>query len=180
METNEQSADEKPVTTQGDGEKAAVTETEPKTPETKTFDAEYVSKLRAEAAKYRTEAKTLAEKAKHWDEHSESQKSELTKAQEAAAAAQKALEEAKAEAMRSKVAAAKGLPQSIADRLRGSTLEEMEADADSVLAEINSKYVVKAAPSKADTGAGVTGKTVDYESMTPKELVEAVRKARQG
>lgn len=42
--------------------------------------------------------------------------------------------DAEARAMRAEVAAAKKLPQSLADRLRGSTVEELAADADALLA----------------------------------------------
>lgn len=168
---------EKPAE-QGQQESPPAAEGTQQTPQ--SFDAEYVAKLRKEAAKYRTEAKELATKAKSYDELQESQKTELQKAQEAASAAEKALQDAKAEAMRSKVAASKGLPPSIADRLRGSTLEEMEADADAVLAEIQSKYVAKSAPSKADTGAGVTGKPPEFESMNPGEMLKYLQAQRKG
>lgn len=50
----------------------------------KTFDADYVEKLRKEAAKYRTEAKANADAAKRLAEIEEANKSEIEKAVEAA------------------------------------------------------------------------------------------------
>jgi hypothetical protein len=142
-----------------------------------TFDAAYVKKLRAEAAKYRTEAKELAGKAQKFDEITESQKSELQKAQEAAQRAEQELEQARTEMLRTKVAAAKGLPASIADRLRGSTAEEMEADADAMLAEIEKQYVAKQGASREATGAGVTGKS-GIDSLSPADMVRMTRERR--
>lgn len=54
----------------------------------KTFDAEYVEKLRKEAAKYRTEAKENADAAKRLSEIEDAQKSEAEKASERIAKAE--------------------------------------------------------------------------------------------
>ncbi len=143
-----------------------------------TFDADYVKKLRAEAAKYRTENKALSEKAKQWDEHSEAQKSELDKALEKAAQAEKELETLRNQSTRMKVASKFNLPAALSDRLKGSTEEEMEDDAKAMLAELEARYVAKSGPSRVETGAGVGGGKVNYESMSPKELVEMVREKR--
>jgi hypothetical protein len=144
-----------------------------------TFDAEYVKKLRAEAAKYRTENKALSDKAKQWDEHSEAQKTELERALEKKAEAERRMEELRSEAARSKVASKYDLPLSLSDRLRGSSEEEMEEDAKAMLAELEKKYIPKKGPGREETGAGVGGKKPNYEAMSPKELVELV-KARRG
>lgn len=146
-------------------------------PEAKTFDAEYVKKLRAENAKYRTEAKELANKAKQFDDLQESQKTELQKAQEAAQRAEQELQTARTEALRVKVAAAKGLPASIADRLHGTTEEEMQADADLMLAEIEKQYVAKQGASREATGAGVTGKPA-IDNLSPSDMVRMTRERR--
>lgn len=60
-------------------------------------------------------------------------KSELQKAQERAEAAERQASEAGSRALRLEVAAAKGLPPSIAGRLKGKTRAELEADADELL-----------------------------------------------
>ena len=80
----------------------------PSEPET-TFDAEYVKKLRDEAAKYRTEAKTNADAARKLAELEESQKSESQKLSDAKVAAEKDAAEARAEALRWRVAAKHGI-----------------------------------------------------------------------
>jgi hypothetical protein len=67
----------------------------------KTFDADYVKKLRDEAAKYRTEAKTNSEAAKRLAEIEDSQKTEAEKTAERIAKA-----EAEVSAVPSKVAEA--------------------------------------------------------------------------
>ena len=101
--------------------------------EPKTFDAEYVKKLRDEAAKHRNEAKANADAAKRLAEIEESQKSEadkvadrLNKAEQRAVAAEAAL-------LRYEVAAEKDIPAKAIRLLQGSTREEIEASAKDVL-----------------------------------------------
>lgn len=141
----------------------------------RTFDAEYVSRLRAEAAKYRTAARDAQAKAKKFDEIEASNKTEIQKSQEAAEAARNELEKVRSDLLRSQIANAKKLPSALAERLRGSTAEEMEADADALLAELEKRYVNRGGAAPEVTGAGVTGKAPDYASMSPKELVKMVR-----
>lgn len=66
----------------------------------------------------------------------EANKTELQRAQEAATAAQKDAQEARLALLRRDVANRDGkvLPAGLADRLRGNTKEELEADADALLA----------------------------------------------
>lgn len=125
--------------------------------EGKTFDADYVKSLRQEAAKYRTQAKEMAEKAKAYDEYVESQKSEAQKVSDALEAATRERDTLKAELLRHQVAAKKNLPGALVERLRGETLEEMEADADSLLAGLKDQFVAKQKPTPDQTGAGVVG-----------------------
>lgn len=72
--------------------------------EVKTFDAEYVDRLRKEAAKYRTEAKANAEAAKRLAEIEEAQKTESQRQAERLAAAEKAAADAEARVMRRELA----------------------------------------------------------------------------
>ena len=74
----------------------------------------------------------------------ESQKTEAQKLADARTAAEKVATDSQAEAMRLRVALAKSLPADMADRLRGSTKEELEADADALL------KLFKASPSTGD------------------------------
>ena len=81
-----------------------VTEQAPLEGEPKTFDAEYVEKLRKENAKYRTEAKANADAAKRLTEIEEANKSEADKVAERLAKAEQSAREAEARALRREVA----------------------------------------------------------------------------
>lgn len=89
-----------------------------------TFDAEYVKKLRAEAAKYRTEAKANAKAASRLAEIEEAQKSEAQKAADALAAAQRDAETARAEAIRYRIASKFEVSEEDADLFLTGTDEE--------------------------------------------------------
>jgi hypothetical protein len=76
----------------------------PEAPEPETFDADYVKKLRAEAAKYRTEAKANADAAKRLSDYEEAQKTEQQKLADRLQAVQQEADAAKAEATRYRIA----------------------------------------------------------------------------
>ena len=101
------------ATSTSQNESEAVVET---TEEPKVFDADYVSKLRGEAAKYRTQAKELAEKAKKFDEHTDSQKSEQERLSDDLRAATESRAQLESELLRMKVASSKNLPASLVGR----------------------------------------------------------------
>lgn len=105
-------------------------------PDAKTFDADYVEKLRREAAKYRTEAKANADAAKRVAELEEASKTEAQKLAERAEKAERELASIQAASLRSEIALEKGLSASQARRLIGATREELEADADQLLADL--------------------------------------------
>jgi hypothetical protein len=99
----------------------------------KTFDADYVKKLRDEAARYRTEAKANADAAKRLaDIEADKAKAEQTAAEREAAAEARATQ-AEARAMKLDVAFEKGLTPAQAKRLVGANRDELEADADEIL-----------------------------------------------
>lgn len=119
--------------------------------------------------------KENAEKARLYDEAQEQGKSELQKAQEAAAKAEARAAAMEAEAMRAKVAAATGVD---ADLLSGSSEEEMRASAERLLAW-RAAQVPKGAPA---TDAGVRGEEIraakqltreDLKKMSPAEIIKA-------
>lgn len=119
--------------------------------------------------------KENAEKARLYDEAQEQGKSELQKAQEAAAKAEARAAAMEAEAMRAKVAAATGVD---ADLLSGSSEDELRASAERLLAW-RSAQVPKGAPA-AD--AGVRGDEIraarqltrdDLKKMSPAEIIKA-------
>lgn len=99
-------------------------------PEAKTFDAEYVDKLRKESAKYRTEAKANAEAAKRLAELEESQKTEAEKQAEKIAELERQIEGATVQAVRARMAAKYQIDPEDADLfLTGSDEETVEAQA---------------------------------------------------
>lgn len=119
--------------------------------------------------------KENAEKARLYDEAQEQGKSELQKAQEAAAKAEARAAAMEAEAMRAKVAAATGVD---ADLLSGSSEEELRASAERLLAW-RAAQVPKGAPA---TDAGVRGDEIraarqltrdDIKKMSPSEIIKA-------
>ena len=119
--------------------------------------------------------KENAEKARLYDEAQEQGKSELQKAQDAAAKAEARAAAMEAEAMRAKVAAATGVD---ADLLSGSSEEELRASAERLLAWRGAQ-VPKGAPA---TDAGVRGDEIraarqltreDLKKMSPAEIIKA-------
>lgn len=87
-------------------------------------------------AKANKEAETLRLKLKEYEDRD---KTEAQKLAERAAAFEKQAAEAQTELMRYRVAADKKLPAELAARLRGSTPEEMAADADELLTLLNAQ-----------------------------------------
>ena len=77
--------------------------------DTETFDAEYVAKLRKEAAKYRTEAKANADAARRLAEIEQASKTEAERTTERITALEQQLAEATRAAIRSDVAAKYGI-----------------------------------------------------------------------
>ncbi|KUN99494.1 hypothetical protein [Streptomyces resistomycificus] len=89
--------------------------------------------LEAERREKRAAQKELTELQKRLQAFEDRDKSEAQKLAEAKAAAEKDAADARQELMRYRIAADKKLPASLAVRLRGSTEEEMAADADALL-----------------------------------------------
>jgi membrane protein involved in colicin uptake len=91
-------------------------------------------KWKALSRKHESQAKTNAEAAKRLKELEDAAKSELQKATDGKASADRQAAEQRAEAMRLRVALRKGLTETQAKRLVGESEEELEADADELLA----------------------------------------------
>ncbi|MFI5833206.1 hypothetical protein ACIA5A_05965 [Micromonospora sp. NPDC051300] len=87
-----------------EGTEAAPVVEQPPEGEPKTFDADYVEKLRKENAKYRTEAKVNADAARRLAEIEEANKSEAERSAERLAKAEQTAREAEARAVRREVA----------------------------------------------------------------------------
>jgi len=88
---------------------------------------DYIRRLRQEAAGYRNDLKAVNTSLK---EYQDRDKTEQQRLEERAATAEKGLSATQLELQRYKVAAKKGIPLNLAERLRGTTQEELEADAD--------------------------------------------------
>jgi hypothetical protein len=94
----------------------------PEQPE--AFDADYVAKLRKEAARYRTEAKANAEAAKKLAEIEEANKSEQQKLTDRLASLEQEATQAKAEALRFKIASKFGVTEEDTELFLTGTDEE--------------------------------------------------------
>lgn len=118
----------------------------------------------------------LAKYRKAEQDKADAEKSELQKASDALSAAEKRAIEAEARVLRLEVAQAKGLPPALAKRLQGSTREELEADADELLAAVPPKAgdpPTRPGP-KPDPSQGAKG---DPAPTRPRSLGEAVTQA---
>lgn len=146
------------------------TETEAQVEQTTDLVAE-VEKWKALARKNEARAKENSDKAKRLDDLEEAQKSELEKLTARAEAAEaKIAEREKADAARAlaeEVAKEKGVSASV---LRGSTKEELEAHADSILALLPEK------PKAATDGTGGDrGDDIEEEEVDAKEIAANIR-----
>lgn len=104
--------------------------------EPQTFDADYVAKLRKEAAGYRAKVKELTPLAAKAAELEQAQLTEAEKATQRATDAEARAAAAEMSALRLQVALDKGLTPKQATRLQGATAEELAADADEFLADL--------------------------------------------
>jgi hypothetical protein len=98
-----------------------------------------VAKWKALSRKHEAQAKANAAAAKRLAEIEDANKTETQKLTEAKAEADKAAAKANAELARLRVAMRKGLTEAQAKRLVGETEEELEADADELLASFGHK-----------------------------------------
>lgn len=90
------------------------------------------------------------------DEIERANMSELEKAQQAAQSAQAELTQYQARAMRQQVALSKGIPAALVDRLQGDTEDDLNADADALLALINAPKSPKPDPTAGGHGTDNT------------------------
>lgn len=112
----------------------------PEGDEAKTFDADYVKKLRDEAAKYRKEAKANAEAAQRLASMEEAQKSEAEKAADRMRQLEAEVGEAKRESLRFRVASEFGIPSDKAELLlTGSDEETMRAQAAAIRSDADDR-----------------------------------------
>jgi Domain of unknown function (DUF4355) len=117
----------------------------------------------------------LKSKAAQFDELAEAQKTEHEKLADRADAAEKRATAAEAALLRRTVAERKGLPAELAERLAGSTEEELGADADALIALLPSPGAPKppSASPKPDPSQGAKPPA----GKRPRSLTEAVSNA---
>ena len=150
--------------------------------EPKTFDADYVRKLREESAKYRTAAKANEDAAKRFVEIEEANKTEAQKLAERLAAAEAKALAAESRALRSDIAREGGVPPEL---LQGDTEEAMRASLAALLAFKGERRM---AMPPAEGVQGNTGRPIgagasqltrgDLAGMTPEAIVQAKSEGR--
>lgn len=138
------------ATTSTDPNTAATTTGADPTPPDATKDADLSPEVKDILKKERTAARAAEARAKAAEakvtEFEAAGKSELEKLTEKAAAAEKAAAEASVQLLRERVARRLGLPEKFIDRLRGTTEEELEADATSLLEDMPAREGPKTPP----------------------------------
>jgi hypothetical protein len=131
------------------------------TPEPEKFDEarakELIDKLREIEKKGKADAKRLAEYEKNEQARIDAEKSELQKAQDRAAKAESEAKEIRLALLRRDAATKTKLPLAFADRIKGETPEDMEADAAAMLEAMPKAVAPKLEPT--NPSAPQTGET---------------------
>lgn len=134
------------------------TETAPEAPEAAEAEAEHnidelpewarksIEKANREAAGYRTKLREVEPLAQRARELEESQKTEAQRIAEAQQQAEQRATQAEREALRYRVAVAKGIPADLVDFLSGDTEEDVAAKADVLLSRLNATPEVPRSP----------------------------------
>lgn len=102
----------------------------------KTFDADYVDKLRKEAAKYRTEAKANSSAAARLAEIEEASKTAEQKATERLALMEAQAEALQAKVVQAEIASTTGIPTELLAGPESTAPEDVKAFADKLIAHI--------------------------------------------
>lgn len=152
------------TTTPDAPQEAATAQQQAPEPEPKTYDADYVAKLRKEAAEARVAAKANKAAADELTALKDAQKSEVEKAAERAATAEARAAQLEAQVARDEVAREKGLAD-FAEFLTGSTPEEIAASADRLAAKLSTTRPpgrpVESLQSAANPGSAAQPEDVD-------------------
>lgn len=135
-----------------------------------------VAKANREARNLRKRLKELEPLAQRARELEESQKTETQRASDAQKAAEKERDDANQELMRLRVAISKGLTTAQAKRLIGSTEEELEEDADELLASFKSTSSAPPTAKPKESLRGGGDPTEEPEETDPAKLAALVRR----
>lgn len=139
------------------------------------FEKALGKRLERERSKY-ADYDDIKTKAAEYDKAQEAAKTEQQKLAERAEAAEKRAAEFESKALRSEVAAAKGVP---AGSLSGTTKEELEKSADDLIAWRDKNAPTTRTTSRERLRSGASGGGTD--AMTPKErAAAALRDMRRG
>jgi len=130
---------------------------------------------------YQTVKAQLAKLEEARKKESEAKLVEEGKTKELLTAREQELATEKAARLRDRIALKKGLSgdlADLADRLRGTTEEELEADANRLLALLKKGEEEKPKPGVPPGGGGKPGKLINVATMTPAEIREARAKGQ--
>lgn len=133
---------------------------------------------KTEARKWESRAKADHEAALKWREYETSQKTEHEKLAEELARVQAEASQASAELLRFKIAAEKGISGDATKLLKGSTLEELESEAELLLALIANQSKPKSPqpdPTQGKPAPSSVGQLTreDLKGMSQREIMEA-------
>lgn len=133
---------------------------------------------KAEARKWEARAKADHELANKWREYEDTQKSEHEKLADELARTKAEASQAAAELLRLKIAAEKGITGDATKLLKGSTQEELEAEADLLLSLIADQSKPKSPKPDENQGKPATPvlgqlTQADLKTMKPEEIVQA-------
>jgi DNA repair exonuclease SbcCD ATPase subunit len=129
---------------------------------------ETIKKLRENEKALKKQAAELEKYRKAEEERKQAEMSETERLQAELAKAQAELKASQMDVMKRQAAAATGLPPAFADRLKGETLEELEADAKVILEALPKP---KAAPNSGATNPGENGKPEETWAQKKQRLM---------
>jgi hypothetical protein len=138
---------------------------------------------KAEARKWETRAKADHEFANKWREYESSQKTEHEKLAEELAREKAEAAQAKAELLRLRIASEKGITGDATKLLKGSTQEELEAEAELLLSLIADQSKPKGPKPDENQGKPAPASLgqltqADLKTMSPNEIVKAKAEGR--
>lgn len=114
----------------------------------------------------------LEPKAKQFETLEAASKSELERAQEQAQALQNELATTQRQALLASVALEKGLPANLARRLQGESREDLEADADELLALFGTSSTTRAPAPDRSQGSSANGGAAGTPAQTFADLIK--------
>jgi len=137
---------------------------DPVTPDQKTIPYERFKEVNDKAKTLEDQLKAITDAQKQADED---KLKEENKWKDLYEKTEKEKTEKEKELLRLRVASRKGLPELLIDRLKGETEQELEADAEQLLASFSELNKSPGVPAKKPGGANTV---LDIKSMSPEEI----------